>query len=296
MNRFFATIGFFDGVHCGHRCLLDQLIEAAAATGAVPMVVTFRNHPRKVIGGKYTTPPLLTTSEERIQLLRKTGISHVEVLDFTPQMARLTAAEFMREVLRPLGVCGLLMGFNHHFGSDRTTTFETLQAQALKLGITIHRAQPLEQGADVSSTVIRLHIAAGQMDEAARLLGHPYTLTGQVVHGNQIGRGIGFPTANVEVPTEKLIPADGVYFGRTSGAETCLAIINIGTRPTIEAHGGRTIEAHLLDYEGDLYGQSLTLSIEHFHRVEQHFNSLDQLKTQLQADEQACRKRYHSQP
>ena len=286
----FATIGFFDGVHRGHRCLLDQLKEEASRMGMEPMVVTFRQHPREVIGHGQMRPQLLTTLEERIALLHEAGIAKVEVLEFTPGLAKLTAGEFLREVLLPRGVKGLLMGFNHRFGSDRGISFSRLQAQASEMGVIVRRALPLGGGEDVSSTRIRQAVKDGKMDEAAALLGRAYMLSGMVVAGKQIGRTMGFPTANVLTPADKLLPADGVYIGKVTvqPADTYLAIINIGTRPTVEVQGRRTVEAHLLDFSGNLYGQGLTLQLDCRLRDERSFPDKEALAVQLDRDRHAC--------
>ncbi|MBQ7634760.1 MAG: riboflavin biosynthesis protein RibF [Bacteroidaceae bacterium] len=285
---FFATIGFFDGVHRGHRFLLDQLQAEATAAGMQSMAVTFENHPREVLeDGDVAAPLLLTTTEERLSLLRAAGIARVEVLRFTSATASLKAVDFVQQVLLPMGVRGLLMGFNHHFGSDRETTFEALQAQAAGMGVKIKRAVPLPDG-PVSSTRIRRTVSLGQMADAAVLLGRPYTLTGTVNHGRQIGRTMGFPTANVVPPARKLLPADGVYFGRVMFSEPRPALINIGTRPTLGEGGERTVEAHIIGYAGDLYDHTLTISINHRHRAEHTFGSLAALQAQLEADRAAC--------
>ncbi len=297
---FFATIGFFDGVHIGHRALLSQLLAAAHEAEMEPMVVTFNRHPREVLAqqssedSNVAVPMLLTTLQERLALLHEAGIAHIKVLDFTPAMARLSAFEFLRNVLRPLGVRGLLMGFNHRFGSDHTTSFAEISTFGAEMGINVKRALPLSGGNDVSSTRIRSAITLAQIDEANALLGHPFMLTGRVEHGKQIGRTIGFPTANIASPPQKLLPAEGVYFGTAHstplGKKPRRAIINIGTRPTIEFAGQRTIEAHVIGFSGNLYGQVLTLRFLHFHRPEQTFPTLGALQAQLQADAEECRK------
>ncbi|MBP3227583.1 MAG: riboflavin biosynthesis protein RibF [Bacteroidaceae bacterium] len=287
----FAAIGFFDGVHQGHRYLLWQLQQAAAASGAVTMAVTFRDHPRTVLDPAFR-PTLLTTTDERVALLREAGAERVEVLDFTPEMARLTAAEFMEHVLLPLGVRGLLMGFNHRFGSDRTTTFADTQAAGHRLGISVGRALPLEAGEDVSSSAIRRCVTAGLLDEASAMLGHHYSVAGDVVAGRQIGRTMGFPTANVAAPADKLLPGNGVYAAWAKGdslPQPVAAVVNIGTRPTVEAHGRRTVEAHLIGFSGDLYGQRLTLDFVHKQRDEQRFHSREQLQRRIEADVELCK-------
>ena len=291
MTTYFATIGFFDGVHLGHRYLIEQLRQAADAAEMLPMAVTFSRHPRETLG--LDTPPLLTTSEERTALLRAV-VGGVVVLNFTPQMARLTSREFMRDVLLPLGVRGLLVGFNHHFGSDRDTTFDQLYDYATALGVRVLRARPLQSG-NVSSTRIRQAVSQGRIDEAARLLGRSYTLTGPVIHGQHIGRTLGFPTANIMPPANKLLPANGVYIGRVKDSANATlkkeergAVINIGTRPTIDTLGQRTIEAHLPGFSGNLYGHMLTLSFDHRLRDERQFPELAGLKAQIEADTVAC--------
>ena len=275
---------------------MEQLKAAARATQMQPMVVTFKRHPRNVLNKDGTAPPsLLTTLEERISLLREAGVSRVEVLDFTPEMASLTAMDFLRKELHPRGVRGLLMGFNHRFGSDRDKSYEDLKREATTIGITIKRASQLDGEEQVSSTLIREAVASGQINKACHLMGHPYMLTGKVEHGHQIGRTIGFPTANVMPSANKLLPADGVYFGKALLHEPMPAIINIGTRPTVEQSGKRTVEAHLLDFDGDLYGQELTITLEHRHRAEQTFPAVEDLRAQLLADAEDCRT-YFSTP
>ena len=279
-----ATIGFFDGVHQGHRHLLRQLEGLAAANRLVPMAVTFDCHPRTVVQKNFV-PSLLTTQEEKLALLSEAFSGEVVVLPFTQELSTLSAREFMASVLREkLNTELLLMGYNHHFGHGGGTQ-EEYQAWGRETGIKVCLADALE-GEKVSSSRIRDLISLGDIEKANTMLGYPYFMTGKVTEGKQIGRRIGFPTANLSLPEQKLLPACGVYAvwvimsdGTKRGGMLC-----IGHRPTIETNGDVSVEVHIFEYDGSLYGDTISIDFIGKLREEQHFASLADLQNQLIQD------------
>ena len=275
-----ATIGFFDGVHRGHRFLFAQLQEHAKALHLSPVIYTFSEHPKQILTGK--TPAMLTTNAEREALLRTYG--EVCFLDFAA-VQQLTAEQFMCYLKEQEGVGTLLMGYDHHFGSDSLKGFHEYEKIAHKIGLHIERAHEcLVDGVPVSSSRIRKLMAAAQIDQVNRLLGYTYSVSGVVEHGNAIGTTLGFPTANIRLNSAKQLPASGVYsvVAHVNGVEY-KALANIGTNPTV-GNDHLSLEVHLLDFQGDLYDQSLSISFLHFIREEKKFASLDELKNQIIAD------------
>lgn len=281
-----ATIGFFDGVHRGHQCLIDQVRQQAAARGLSSMVLTLDQHPRQVLQADYQ-PQLLSTLPEKTDLLTHTGIDVCRVLHFDADMCQLTAPQFMQQVLRrQLNVQVLVMGYDHRFGHGGGT-MEQYVRWGREAGIEVLQAQPLQDEYASSSQCRRL-LAEGRIAEATHLLGHPYQLGGQVVAGHGVGHQLGFPTANVQPDAGKLIPARGAYAVRVTLADGSQhpGMLNIGTRPTLDNGTDQSIEVHLMDYEGDLYGQRLCMQFVAFLRPEQCFATRQQLISQLQHDRQ----------
>ena len=279
-----VTIGFFDGVHQGHRYLLQQLEEMASDEGLSAMAVTFDRHPKEVVSGGFV-PSLLTTQAEKLSLLSQFFKGEIVVLPFTQELSSLTAGDFMQSVLREkLNAKVLLMGYNHRFGHGGGTMDEYV-AWGCKTGIEVRIAKALE-GEKVSSSRIRNLIAEGDVEKANTLLGYRYFMTGSIVEGKQIGRQIGFPTANLSLPEQKLLPACGVYAveveiadGTRRGGMLC-----IGHRPTVEANGELSIEAHIFDFDGNLYGKEVRLEFICRLREERRFSSLEELQLQLRRD------------
>lgn len=271
MAGYVATIGMFDGVHRGHQFVLQCVIQTAREHGLQPMVVTFDHSVRR--------EQLLTTLDEKLTLIRQTGIERIEVLPFTAELKQLTAHQFMQQVLKErLNVKVLLTGYDNRFGHNREEGFNDYIRYGHELGIEVLQ---LPAEGQVSSSLIRQLLLKGQVAEAAEALGHPYKLKGRVEHGEHVGTRLGFPTANI-VPDSaaQLIPAPGVY------AVTCDAlkgIMNIGTRPTFGPHS-QTLEVHLLHYDGNLYGQQLSVAFIQRLRNEQRFDSVEALQRQLQRD------------
>lgn len=274
-----ATIGFFDGVHAGHRFLLTELRRIAAERGLQSAVLTMDEHPETVLSGHQK--PLLTTAEERTELLKQTGIDEIFLYHFDV-IQQLTAVEFMRVIHERCGVEVLLMGYDHQFGSDRLTSFAAYMALGASVGIEVLAAPKAPEGA-VSSSKIRKALLEGDVARANQMLGYPFVLSGVVVRGNNIGHTMGFPTANVEVEHGKLIPRTGVYAGTANGY-TCL--VNIGTNPTV-GNDHVSIEAHLLGFEGDLYGQKIILHLTRRIRDERKFDSIEELTQQIRTDVQS---------
>ena len=282
-----ATTGFFDGVHCGHRLVIERLVSLARERGDESLVVTFWPHPRAVLQNGARELRLLTTLEEKKALLAALGVSRVEVLDFTRPFAALTAEQFLRDVLRDrFGVTTLLMGYDNRLGSDRLTAGK-LASMSAELGIELLELPPYQT---ISSTKIRKSLEEGDIESATSMLGYGYSLKGVVVAGNRLGRTIGFPTANMRLYEPlKLVPGRGVYVVEVQVlGKTWRGMTNIGLRPTV---GGTftTIETHILDFDEDIYGLPLTITFLRRLRDEVHFPSLEELKAQLKRDKEACR-------
>lgn len=291
-----ATIGFFDGVHRGHRFLIRQLTRYAAGHDLASLLITFRTHPRQVMQAAYQ-PQLLTTYDEKCAQLATTGADCCLTLDFTTALAALSACRFMAEILKEkLSVKVLIIGYDHRFGHDRSEGFAEYVEYGRELGMEVVRADAFAMSeVNVSSSMVRACLAEGEVGMAARCLTRPYEITGRVVHGFHVGHELGFPTANIQVEdAQKLIPKNGVYAvwvkGKTGGEEHVWGgMLNIGLRPTMENGENRTIEVHLLDFAGDLYGCRLTLSFVRRLRDERKFRNKGELVHQLREDEAMVR-------
>ena len=271
-----ATIGFFDGVHSGHRYLIEQLKEAAAQQQLKSAVITFENHPKEVLIGK--SPSLLTTFDERIALLKSLNPDQIYCFNFEI-VKDMTAREFMTILHNQCEVDALLMGYDHRFGSDQLNNIEDYIHIGEDVGIKIIPQQQAPEG-DVSSTKIRHALSEGNIHTANNYLGYSYHLSGTVVHGRGIGHQIGFPTANIQTDSQKLIPKAGVYAVETNGHK---AIVNIGTNPTV-GNSEETIELHIPAFEGELYGQKIDIRFIRRLRDEKKFASLEELTRQIKSD------------
>lgn len=288
-----AAIGFYDGVHLGHRHLLGQVMAEARRRGMGALAVTFANHPRTVVPGGQA-PRLLTTADEKAALLRAAGLDAVAMLRFTPGLAALTARQFMEQVLRrDYGVRVLVVGHDHRFGADREAGLADYRRYGAEVGVEVVPAtRYAPDGAEVSSSAVRRELEAGEVEAAARLLGRSYELSGTVCPGRRVGRLLGYPTANVQpASTEKLLPAAGVYAVEAIVDGVARpAMLNIGRRPTFDDGDGLTVEAHVLDFAADLYGQTLALRFRHRLRGEQAFGGVEELRAQLVRDEAGVRR------
>ena len=283
-----ATIGFFDGVHKGHQYLINHVVQQADELGCESAVITFRQHPRQVLDADYC-PKELSDFDEKQLLLSKTRVENVIALNFDESLAAMTAREFMEKILyQKLCVRRLLIGYDNRFGKDRAETFEDYVRHGREIGIEVLQSQPFVlNGERVSSSLVRRYLEAGEMELAAFCLGYPYTLRGKVVHGVKKGREIGFPTANLVLEDQrKLIPDNGVYAVKVrleNSLEMKHAMMNIGTRPTF-GDNRRTMEVHILNFSGDLYGQRLSVSFIHRLREEKAFETESLLIEQLHED------------
>jgi riboflavin kinase/FMN adenylyltransferase len=280
-----ATTGFFDGVHSGHRYLIDQLKILAETKGLPAAVVTFSQHPKITLQTGYV-PDLLNTLDEKLYQLSTTGIDYCFILDFTKELSLLDARTFIQEKLyNQLHVKQLLIGHDHRFGKNRTESFADYVKYGKACGMEIVRALELPD-LHVSSTVIRKQLADRQLKEANQLLSYNYSLEGKVIAGNRLGREIGFPTANLELSdVSKVVPGTGVYAAWVYvDHQKYPGMIYIGKRPTVTNQGETRIEAHILDFSGDLYGKTLRLEFVGLIREEKQFSGLGELKKQLVKD------------
>lgn len=285
-----AVVGTFDGVHRGHRFLLDGVKARGVETGLCPMVVTFDTHPLAVVRPD-AAPKLLTTLDERVDLLRGAGIDDIAVLPFNDALMRMSAREFMTMLRDNHGVKAMLVGFNHRFGRGRAEGLDDYRRIGREIGVDIIPAAEYRPvgGGHVSSSSIRENVIAGDVTAAASALGRSYSLTGVVGHGRQLGREIGFPTANIEgVDSSKIIPATGVYAATVTLDDRSAwpAVVNVGRRPTVDdpATAPLSIEAHIPGFSGDLYGKPLTVDFDRRIRGERRFPSLAALRTQIALD------------
>jgi len=289
-----VTIGMFDGVHTGHRQLLSQLTQKAKELNGEAVVITFWPHPRMVLQQDADKLRFLTSPEERTKLFSQLGIDHLLLIPFTQKLANLTAEEFIKKFLvDQIGIKHLLVGFNHRFGKGRHHSFEEYQTFAAKHDFTISMVEAvLTEGLKTSSSDIRIHLLAGDVTSANKILGYHFTITGRVVGGQQLGRRIGYPTANIQVEEPyKLIPPDGVYacFIRVEGKHYG-GMLNIGYRPTISHNvDHRSLEVHIFDFNHDIYSEEVEIEFVTRVRDEQKFSDVDTLKNQLKTDEQHIR-------
>lgn len=283
-----VTLGTFDGVHKGHKSILDKLITSSKASGCESVVLTFFPHPRMVLQ-QNTDLKLLNTIDEKAALLEKEGIDNLIIHPFDHAFSRLTAEEFVKDILvDKLNIHKIIIGHDHRFGRNRTATIDDLIRFGEEFGFEVEKISALAVNEiSVSSTKIRNALNEGNVDYANTFLGYPYFINGTVVQGKQLGRTINFPTANLE-PTEsyKLIPANGVYVVSSQiNGKTVYGMMNIGNRPTVNGVG-TTIEVHYHDFNEDLYGQQVKVNIYHRLRDEVKFESFDALKFQLEKDRQ----------
>lgn len=281
-----ATIGFFDGVHTGHRFLIDQVKEEAAKRELPSAVITFPVHPRKVLQKDYQ-PALLCGFDEKTERLASTGVDYCVCLDFTTEISQLSAREFMKDILKDkLSVNTLVIGYDHRFGHNREDGFADYKRYGSEIGIDVIEARELPGQEHVSSSRIRKLLAEGYIRKAAKLLSYNYTISGKIVEGFKVGRTIGFPTANIQVwETYKVIPAFGVYavYVHVEG-QRYDGMLYIGKRPTLHNGDNISIEVNLFNFDGDLYNKELTAEFIDFVRPDEKFIDIDTLKKQIGND------------
>lgn len=287
------TIGTFDGVHIGHQKIINQLNEEAEKINGESVLFTFYPHPRMVLYPESHGIKLIQTQEEKLAKLEKMGLKNCIVFPFTFEFSRMTALEFVRDFLvNQLHVKKLVIGYDHQFGKNREGSLQFLKdiCDTYEFEVIEIPAQDIDE-VNVSSTKIREAILAGNIEKANDYLGDTFELSGTVVKGNQLGRTIGYPTANIVLNSDlKLIPGNGVYAVRVNVRGTWFdGMMNIGTRPTVVSNGGRTIEVNIFDFDETIYDETVTVQFLSKWRDEQKFNGLEELKNQLKLDEETIR-------
>lgn len=281
-----ATIGFFDGVHLGHKFLLDSVADEARRNGKKSVVVTFVHNPKKFFDCRYDIRQLTTTAEKTPKI-SSCGIDYCLLLDFDQQIATQTAKDFLAFLKHSFCLDTLFVGYDHTFGSDRIRDFDKIEAICNAMGIKAHKSEQFDlTGQTVSSSRIREYLHNGKILEANAMLGYKYSLKGIVMHGQMIGRTLGFPTANLKIISDKLLPHNGVY-----AVEVIIdgirhkGMLNIGNRPTVDGVN-HTVEVNIFDFDRDIYGKEIEVLFCRFVRDEFKFGSLEELKTQLNTDRQ----------
>ena len=286
-----ATVGIFDGVHAGHRYLIEELKAVAKVQHLDSVVITFAKHPRSVINPEFKAD-LITTLDEKIAQIEITGVDACIVLDFSIEMAKLSAYEFLKTVLqKQYNVQTLLVGHDHRFGHNRSEGFLEYQKYGKELGMELIQANRYKTYADthISSSEIRLAILNGDVELANRMLTYPYRIRGKVIGGFKVGRKIGFPTANIELENElKLVPSIGVYAVLVCwNKHYYKGMLNIGLRPTLDNGNKISIEVHIIDFDQDIYNHSIEIDFISKIRDEKKFDGIDELIEQLRKDKMA---------
>lgn len=281
-----ATIGFFDGVHRGHRFLINQVKKAAVKDGLCSALVTFPVHPRQVMQSTYR-PQLLSSPKEKLELLETTGVDYCILLPFTQELSKLSAREFMQLLRDKFNIRMLVIGYDHRFGHNRSDSFEDYCRYGKELDIYIVRARAYTDGEDkISSSVIRQLLKEGEVGQAAKFLGYNYYLDGTVVDGYKVGRKIGFPTANLQVDcSDKLIPSEGVYavYVYVEGKKWA-GMLNIGHRPTLNNGKDLSIEVNILHFSDDIYHKEMRIEFVKYLRPEEKYDTIDALIAQMHKD------------
>jgi riboflavin kinase/FMN adenylyltransferase len=280
------TIGNFDGVHRGHRAMLDRLVAKARALGVPCGVLTFEPHPREFFSAA-TAPTRLSRLREKLELIAEAGIDRTHVLRFGAQLAGMSAERFIEDVLlRGMGVRWLLVGRDFRFGAKRSGDFEMLKAAGARQGFGVEAMDDVLEGAQrISSSGVRAALAAGDLEAAARLLGRPYTMSGRVAHGEKLGRTLGFPTANLVL--RRLPPLAGIFAVEAEVEETQLrlkGVASVGRRPTVRENAAPLLEVHLFDWAGDLYGRHLRVTFLRKLRDEAKYDGLEALRAAIARD------------
>lgn len=283
-----ATIGFFDGVHKGHQFLISQLKKVAQERGIVSAIITFPVHPRKVLNDEYQ-PQSISTKEEKIRLIEKSGVDYCILLPFTRDIASLSAFDFMKLLKEKYMVTALIIGYDHRFGHNRLEGFEEYCKYGKEIGIEVIQATELDnEEFAVSSSAIRKLLISSDMAKANSLLGYRYSISGKVIDGYKIGRKLGYPTANISLlDDDKIIPGKGVYavYVYTDGTKRG-GMLNIGTRPTLDNGEHKSIEVNIFNFSGDLYSKIIEIEFIEFMRKEEKFDSMEELIQQIDKDKE----------
>jgi riboflavin kinase/FMN adenylyltransferase len=284
-----VTIGIFDGVHRGHRVLLDTLVRRAAESGRESVVITFDPHPRIVLEKSKGSISFLSSMEEKIELLEKAGIDNLVILRFTRSFSRMKACDFVEQLLiGKIDTTHLIIGHDHHFGFRGEGDFKTIKQCSSEMEFTVEQVEGLRSREGIiCSSLIRGALSSGDLDNANKWLGYSYSISGKVISGKRLGRKLGFPTANIKPDYNyKLIPSSGVYAVDTlANGLVMKGILSIGTNPTVNSdQGSRSIEVHILGYDEDLYGKNIEVRFRYRLRNEIRFNSLEELIRQMSSD------------
>ncbi len=290
-----VTIGTFDGVHLGHREVISELQRFSKASGGESVVFTFYPHPRMIVSPNEDSLRLITTKEEKIALFERIGIDHLVIFPFSKEFSELSYDEFVARILvEKMKIHCLVVGYDHKFGHERKGDFQALSRLSEKLGFTVEKLDKLlVENVAVSSTHIRKALENGDVHLANEFLGYAYTLTGRVIEGNQLGRKMGFPTANIETfDNHKLVPRDGVYAVNVElNSGFYKGMLNVGTRPTVNFNvDHRSIEVHIFDFDQDIYHENVTIHFVQKIRDEQRFPNIDLLRQQLGRDKETTLK------
>ena len=288
-----VTVGTFDGVHKGHRVVIDKLHELKDKFGCRSVVVTFDPHPQLILKNRSAGIKLLSTIDEKLEIFQSLGVDVVYVLKFTEDFATTSAEEFLKKYLVDgIGLEHLVLGFDHSFGKNREGNFETLNTLTDKYGFDLYKVEELRGESKINSTGIRNLLMSGNVEGAREILGDDYSFEGTVVTGDRRGSTIGFPTANVKVSDEhKLIPKNGVYFVKVVLEDgEHFGMMNIGNRPTVSTGNEIFIEVNIFNFDKDIYGKKIKVVLKEYIRAEKKFNSLDELVNQLNKDKQECNK------
>jgi len=286
-----VTLGIFDGVHRGHRVLLDSLITRAEEVKAESVVITFSPHPRLVLEQENINLAFLTTIEEKIVLLEKAKVDHLIIIEFNKQFSKIKACDFIKDILvEKIGTKHLIIGYNHHFGRSGEGDFNTIKQCSESNAFKVEQVQGFhtEEGA-ISSSSIREALLNGKLDEANRWLGYSYSVSGTIIEGRKIGRSIGFPTANINPDNQyKLIPGNGVYAVEVHlDDKNYMGMLSIGSNPTVNTDIRiRSIEVHILNYNMDIYGRKISVTFRKRLRDEKKFDNIEQLTKQMELDKQ----------
>lgn len=281
------TLGMFDGVHIGHQCIIQKLIQIAQEIDGESTLLTFEPHPRLVLSGGKADLDLLNTLEEKIELLEQNGLQNLILHPFTQEFSQLSSEEFVRELLiNQMNVHTIVIGYDHHFGRNREGNFEQLQQLSQELNFNLVKLEEVRnEDLHISSTQIRNGLLEGNVEFAQKGLGRFYALKGNVVHGDKLGRKLGFPTANLALPDYKLIPKNGVYLVKVHlKNQIYKGLLSIGTRPTVTNSEEKRVEVFILDFKEEIYGETLNLELIQFIRDDMKFNSLDELILQMKQD------------
>lgn len=293
LERPVVTLGTFDGVHFGHRKIIQRLLEIAHSIDGETVVLTFFPHPRMILHPEADQPKMINTLDEKMDLLKKAGIQHLIVIPFTRDFSNLTSSEFIEDILvKKIGTKKLVIGYDHRFGKDREGSFEHLKMYGPQYGFDVEEIPEQDvNDVAVSSTKIREALTKGDISTANKFLEYNFCLSGKVVKGDQIGRTIGFPTANLYVEEAyKLVPADGIYAVKVHiEDETYGGMLYIGHRPTINGMT-HNIEVNIFDFDRDIYGDTISLEFLEYLRDDEKFNGLEALTSQLKLDEINARK------